>query len=82
MKSLDNFASFEIENVEEVKGGLFGLFSLLGSTCAPKPTYCAPAPKPCYTAPAPSCSTGGYSAPKPTCSTGIKLSFSFSLGGC
>lgn len=88
MKSLDNFASFEITNVEEVKGGTFGLLSLF-STCAPKPV-CQPAPvvcqpKPCYTPPAPSCNTGGYSnpcAPKPTCTTSLSFSFSFSLGGC
>jgi hypothetical protein len=85
MKSLDNFSSFEITNIEEVKGGTFGLLSLFGS-CAPKPV-CQPAPvvcqpAPCYTPPAPSCNTGGYSAPKPTCNTGIKISFSFSLGGC
>ncbi|PWK17321.1 hypothetical protein LV89_04422 [Arcicella aurantiaca] len=92
MKSLNNFAALEITSTEEVKGGTFGLFSLL-SLCAPKPVVCQPAPKPtpapCYTAPAPSCNTGGYTTPttsctpKPTtCNTGFSFSLNFSLGGC
>jgi hypothetical protein len=87
MKSLNNFAALEITSTEEVKGGTFGLFSLL-SLCAPKPVVCQPAPTPCYTAPAPSCNTGGYApttscTPKPTtCNTGFSLSINLSLGGC
>jgi hypothetical protein len=87
MKSLNNFAALEITSTEEVKGGTFGLFSLL-SLCAPKPVTCQPAPKPapCYTAPAPSCSTGGYTpttTPKPTtCNTSFSFSLNLSLGGC
>jgi len=80
MKSLNNFASLEITSTEEIKGGTFGLFSLLK-----KSSYChpTPPPAPCYTAPAPSCNTGGYTptnycAPKPK----LSFSFSFSLGGC
>ncbi|WP_255078586.1 hypothetical protein [Lacihabitans sp. CCS-44] len=87
MKSLDKFAGMEISNTEEVKGGTFGLLSLLGSSCAPKPTCYTP-PKTCYTPPAPTCNTGGYSnnnnncAPKPSYCL-PKVSFSFSFGwGC
>ncbi|MEA5461493.1 hypothetical protein VB796_20675 [Arcicella sp. LKC2W] len=86
MKSLNNFAALEITSTEEVKGGTFGLLSLL-SLCAPKPVACQPAPKPapCYTAPKPSCNTTVYptTAPKPTtCNTGFSFSLNFSLGGC
>lgn len=81
MKSLDNFSSFEITNIEEVQGGTFGLLSLF-SNCVPKPV-CQPAP--CYTPPAPSCNTGGYSnpctpAPKPICKPSISFSFNLSFG--
>ncbi|MFN3850164.1 MAG: hypothetical protein ACK4NY_12090 [Spirosomataceae bacterium] len=82
MKSLDNFASFEVNNSEDVKGGTFGLFSLLNCL--------TPKTNPCYTPPAPSCNTGGYSNPKPpvnctptpVCTPTIKISFSFSFGKC
>lgn len=86
MKSLDKFAGMEISNTEEVKGGTFGLLSLLGGGCAPKNNCYTPAPKACYTPAPKSCNTGGYSnnncAPKPTyCAP--KISFSFSFGwGC
>lgn len=82
MKSLDNFASFEISNNESsnVEGGTFGLLSLLT-----KPS-CTPTPAPCYTPPAPSCNTGGYTnpcAPKPTYTKPtISFSFKFSFGIC
>jgi hypothetical protein len=85
MKSLDKFAGMEISNTEEVKGGTFGLFSLLGNSCAPKPTCYTP-PKACYTPAPPVCNTGGYSNnncdPKPSyCLPKISFSFSFGWGG-
>lgn len=88
MKALDKFAGMEISNTEEIKGGTFGLLSLLGG-CAPKPTCYTPAPNPCYTPAPPACNTGGYSTPKPVvCAPkptycAPKISFSFSFGwGC
>lgn len=82
MKSLDNFSSFELNNSEDVKGGTFGLLSLLGGLTSKSN---------CYTPPPPSCNTGGYSNPKPptnycapapVCKPTIKFSFSFSFGKC